>query len=129
MSKQKHTPGPWTIDVWKYSTANPPYKQLVILSKKMRLASIDWDEGKDNPYTIKEKEARANAELICAAPDMATEIERLRKVNADLLEALISLRALLGIVSTMEQKENPMFKQIVKKNNIIIAKAEKGGIR
>jgi hypothetical protein len=62
----KFTPGPWKVDVWDYKS----HKDLIIQTETNRLAAIDWDEGKDNPYTIKKEVAEANARLIAAAPEL-----------------------------------------------------------
>ena len=66
---QTHTPGPWTVDIWDYPNATPPRKELIVTTPTRRIANLDWDEGKDNPYTIPQDEARANARLIAAALD------------------------------------------------------------
>ena len=65
-----HSGGPWRIDEWNYPTATPPRRDLVIVNEHYRLAVIDWDEGKPNPYTIPEHAARANAALMAAAPEL-----------------------------------------------------------
>jgi len=65
-----HSGGHWRIEEWNYSTATPPRRDLVIVNEHYRLAVIDWDEGKPNPYTITERAARANAALMAAAPDL-----------------------------------------------------------
>jgi len=65
-----HTPGPWIFEVWDYAKAIPARKELVIRTACLRVAVLDWDQRQDNPYTIPNDEAFANARLITAAPDM-----------------------------------------------------------
>lgn len=85
----KHTPGPWAVDTWDYSQANPPKRELAVQTPTHRIAVVDWDAGKDNPYTIPDAEAKANARLIAAAPLIAEELvitrRLLREVAANIL--------------------------------------------
>jgi hypothetical protein len=74
-----HTKGPWNIDLWEYPHATPPRKELNICTAEQLLATLQCDFQGDNPYIVPEREARANAHLIAAAPD--------------LLEALINVTA------------------------------------
>lgn len=73
----KHTPGPWKVDIWDYSLARPPRKEIVIQSEQFRLAVVDCDFVGDNPYTIAINEAEANATLIAAAPEMLEALKRI----------------------------------------------------
>ncbi len=66
----KHTPGPLTVTIKDYPRADPPRRELVLLSQRKRIAVIDWDEGKDNPYTVPNDEAMANAHLFKAASEL-----------------------------------------------------------
>ena len=78
----KHTPGPWV--------AHPPG------TRNRTGASVDTLAGavpvascRVYPSTYEARAvAYANARLIAAAPETAAERDRLRKVNAELLEAL-----------------------------------------
>lgn len=71
----QHTPGPWRFETWDYSHANPPRRELVVQNSEMPLATVAWDEGKDNPYTVQNETALANARLIAAAPDLLAALE------------------------------------------------------
>ena len=64
----KHTPGPWTFDneLEFICTDTPPYGE--------------WDVAKVN---IVRAEAKANARLIAAAPDLLETVKRLREMCAD----------------------------------------------
>lgn len=72
-----HTKGVLKVNVWDYPQADPPRRELVIENKTNRIAVLDWDQGKDNPYTIPEAEARANAALFVAAPALLSTLTRL----------------------------------------------------
>ncbi len=74
-----HTKGPWTVDVWDY----PHKKELVVQAEQYWVASLNWDEGKDNPYTISSEEAQANARLIASAPAMLEALEEASVSMAD----------------------------------------------
>lgn len=71
-----HSPGPWKTEIWKYS-GEKPHRDLIVQNNQFWLAKIAWDEGLDNPYTIREQEARANAALIAAAPEMLEALQNL----------------------------------------------------
>jgi len=71
----QHTPGPWNVDMWEYPQDDR--RELVIQTATNRLAVLDWDQGQDNPYTIADNEARANARLIAAAPELLAALERM----------------------------------------------------
>ena len=64
----KHTPGPWIFDneIGLIRTDTPPYGE--------------WDVAKVN---IVRAEAKANARLIAAAPDLLETVKRLREMCAD----------------------------------------------
>ena len=69
-----HSPGPWKTEIWKYS-GEKPHRDLIVQNDQFWLAKIAWDEGLDNPYTIREQEARANAALIAAAPELLAALK------------------------------------------------------
>lgn len=76
MSAQ-HTPGPWTVQVWDYSHASPPRKELNVQSASNLLATVQCDFSGNNPYIIAKGEAEANAALIAAAPELLGAVRRL----------------------------------------------------
>lgn len=76
----QHTPGPWNVDMWEYPQDDR--RELVIQTATNRLAVLDWDQGQDNPYTIADNEARANARLIAAAPELLAALEYLTDLAA-----------------------------------------------
>ena len=95
----QHTPGPWTVEVWDYSYANPPRKELNVRDGSMLLATVAWDEGKENPYTVQTDTANANARLIAAAPQLLAFVETVdvRLASPELTPELVaSMRALAG---------------------------------
>jgi len=77
----QHTPGPWKVEVWDYSHATPPRKELNVQSAKNLLATLQCDHDENNEFIVPKAEAEANARLIAAAPD--------------LLAALVSIEGLL----------------------------------
>ena len=76
---KKHTPGNWKTDVWNYPDANPPRREVVIVSEKFRLAIMDCNcaDAMGNPYTITREEAVANARLMAVSPDLLESLKRL----------------------------------------------------
>lgn len=67
MTQTKHTAGKWEVDIFNYADGR---KELSICNEKFRLAKIDCDYTNENPYTIQQKEAEANANLIASAPEL-----------------------------------------------------------
>ena len=72
---KEHTPGPWKQRVWDYSHATPPRKELNIENETNLIATLQCDFPGDNPYIIPGDEARANARLIAAAPELLEALE------------------------------------------------------
>lgn len=70
-----YTAGPWKVEVWEYPNARPPRKELMIQTEAYVLAKMQCDFSGDNPYTIAEQEARANAHLIAAAPALVEALQ------------------------------------------------------
>jgi hypothetical protein len=81
MSESKPTPGPWRV-----SNARPTkvrgFDILAGYVKIVASAHLGHDLYKD------QAEREANARLIAAAPETAAERDRLKEVNAELLEVL-----------------------------------------
>jgi hypothetical protein len=101
----KHTPGPWKVDVWNYDNADMPRKDLVVLNHSFRLATIDWDEGKDNPYTIAKNEAESNARLIAAAPEMYEALKTAKDdINALLDDKVCDAPAMIRWINAILAK-------------------------
>lgn len=80
----KPTPGPWVKETWKYQdpeTGETDRSIPVIISttRQLRIAAMDSDEGKDNPYTNPLAEAEANAQLMAAAPDLLEALKATRE--------------------------------------------------
>lgn len=81
-----HTPGPWNVDVWEYPTATPPRTELVVESTTNRLAVLDCDINGDNEFIVPRDVAKANAQLIAAAPDMLGALKSALRALEDNLE-------------------------------------------
>lgn len=69
----KHTPGPWRVDVWKYSMATPPRECPTIVAEKDAIAEVFALWCPDD----REAERIANAHLIAAAPELLAALEGL----------------------------------------------------
>ena len=70
----KHTPGPWLIGT------PPPNGEMTVGTEQGLMVAVATT-GLDMP-------TGANARLIAAAPETAAERDRLKEINAELLEAL-----------------------------------------
>jgi hypothetical protein len=70
----KHTPLPWKSDVWDYSHASPPRKELQIQNKEILIATLQCDFDGNNPYVVTLQEAEANAALIVKAVNCHDEL-------------------------------------------------------
>ena len=68
MNPPNITPGEWKVEVWDYSRATPPRKELNVQTADQLIATLQWDEGLDNPYTVQSPVAKANAAAIAALP-------------------------------------------------------------
>ena len=66
----EYTKGEWRIDIWDYPTATPPRKELQVISATNLLATFQCDFTGDNPYTVPQAEAEANARLFVASRDL-----------------------------------------------------------
>ncbi len=113
----KHTKGPWKIE-WE----EPPFVEYA-----------GWWIRQDNDVSFPiafvtqtiggtDPPQEANAHLIAKAPDMEIEIDRLKSINADLLEACKEMLRVFGNPnSTPDQEVDSMTKA-----RQAIAKAEGG---
>jgi len=90
----KHTPGPWF-------TTDGIYNEIKALSKRGKT----WVIARITAARVGHDEARANANLIAAAPETAAERDRLRKVNDELLEALMEAEAGLEFAGADKEPE------------------------
>lgn len=113
MSKGKHTPGPWSFKPFGGTDAEIAELQQMGL-KPLRMimnngaVAVTHADGRicevdcQSPYKrgaghLAECEERdANARLIAAAPETAAERDRLKEVNAELLEALKAMLHVFG---------------------------------
>lgn len=107
----KHTPGPWKLDV----SDNPIYW-------------IAIDTGR---YSMEiERKYLADARLIAAAPETATERDQLKEVNSILLEALIAVtspeyyNAVLNTIIYHEWDDPPIVVKIDEQVRVAIANAK-----
>ncbi len=67
---QEPTTGPWSIEVWTYSHATSPRKELKIQTPELLLATVECDFTGENPYTVPMDEAKRNAQLMAASKVM-----------------------------------------------------------
>jgi hypothetical protein len=77
----KHTPGPWT----QWADTNII---IGLHSGSKRIENLRICEVATHTW---QDQGRYNARLIAAAPETAAERDRLREVNVELLEALVTL--------------------------------------
>lgn len=105
MADSKHTPRPWIVGHWQRSVVAP--NKLGLLVAQIATGSVASTAGSSS---IDEDEARANANLISAAPDL------LEVVKAFVVETVDY--ATLNKLGDPEQQHN------VKWARSVIAKAE-----
>lgn len=74
METTKHTPGPWTFTAYGEGRPTPEFDVVYIESDGKPIAKIDTDFRRQS-------EARANAKLIAAAPDLFEALEKLAFVD------------------------------------------------
>lgn len=114
----KPTPGPWYADkngnIWRRPIADL-YENggSVAGDKPLAMATKGWYGKNEQGYPIE-----ANASLIAAAPETAAERDKLKEINAQLLEALKS------VVSRWAGCPNDQTPREVKDARTIIAKCE-----
>lgn len=81
--KTKHTPGPWHIDA---------SKSFYVFAS----GALAEQAGVTHGPFICNASSQANAALIAQAPDLLAERDRLRQINAQLVEALEDASFLLA---------------------------------
>ena len=89
---QQHTPGPWK---WKWYSSPGEAQRLVSLDGEDILSAVDgqvYDDYDSDSAHIDVSEA--NARLIAAAPDTAAELERVKALNAEMVQALTAISEL-----------------------------------
>ncbi len=89
MSKPMHSPAPWRT--------HPTDDTVILAADGSSVAGVDGDYD----YLGQAEVMEANARLIAAAPETAAERDRLREVNAALLEAL---KKALNFIKNTEQE-------------------------
>ena len=97
----EYTKGEWRIDIWDYPTATPPRKELQVLSATNLLATFQCDFTGDNPYTVPQAEAEANARLFALAPTMLDCLSHIWEVYGKQLK----LNDVVMIETIMKQAE------------------------
>ena len=85
-----HTPGPWEWIDWFDARPGATLQGwgALVSSKKTVLSpdSYSWDGIHNRQYFV--QCSKANARLIAAAPETAAERDKLKAINAELLDAL-----------------------------------------
>jgi hypothetical protein len=112
----KHSPAPWS---YRISANCPDVWEVQADFCESPIAEIPrWldEDGMESP------EAEANAELIAAAPEVAAERNRLKAVNAELIEALDYFYNISHDLQSSLRKG--YFQQAQTKARAAIAKAE-----
>ncbi len=74
-----HTPAPWII-------GSDNFGNVIVCKDKLFISHIH--PISNDGVSLNAAEAEANARLIAAAPETAAERDRLKEINAELLEAL-----------------------------------------
>lgn len=72
----QHTPGPWSLCS---APASDPYTaRNVVADNGETVATIASGYHHEQPFTLSQDEARANARLIAAAPDLIAALSAIR---------------------------------------------------
>ena len=104
-NKTKHTPGPWKV----CGGSTPKFKAITSNSGYVVFEMGDQFQHMENGRGIAApsyEEQSANARLIAAAPETAAERDRLKEINAELLEALEYLEAVCAC-KTLPYENHP----------------------
>jgi hypothetical protein len=90
MTQTRHTKGQWKLFAGHGGTREPHKIYAHDHPKGFLIASLGYSELSvtDNDYLRNIQEQEANAKLIAEAPETAAERDRLKIINAELLEAL-----------------------------------------
>lgn len=73
---EAHSPGNWRVEIWDYTHATPPRRELNIQNEQFLIATVQWDEKGDNPYTIPKEQALANARLFASSPRLLAVLQK-----------------------------------------------------
>lgn len=84
------TKTPWKVEVWNYAHATPPRKELNIQTVTNLLATLQCDYSGDNPYTIPQAEAEANAAFIVRAVNSHDELLEATKLLFEILDGKLT---------------------------------------
>jgi hypothetical protein len=123
MSEGKHTQGPWYVSQVCLTNGG----ERPITTEDGRICTVDCQtpfkrgEGWKSECDVRE----ANARLIAAAPETAAERDRLKVVNAELLDALKRLLEFV-VAHTDPTVATPQFTAEYERSRAAIAKAEGG---
>ena len=116
----KHTPGPWKVDLWEDG-------RLDVISdhSDMTICEVTTRIHVEPPPNLSEyEEHQANASLIADAPETAAERDRLKALNAELVEALkTSNDALSTLAGCWHCADKVNFLKLLGDNNDAIAEA------
>ena len=110
----QHTPGPWGFYLYQQT------ERWGVESQKEGLLVVDCGPA-ENLFS------EGNARLIAAAPETAAERDRLREINADLVEVLEDMTdAMAGIL--IEHGRDPTKAPRIISARTAIAKATEGSV-
>ncbi len=96
MSENKHTAGLWLVIRPRHPRAKRPDDRLIVTDDRKHIAEVFAYQNRENPHGSSE----ANAKLIAESPETAAERDRLKAVNAELLQTIQNALVSLAIVNT-----------------------------
>ncbi len=88
----KHTKGTWEVKCLDLKSPNSIPSKPILISSQQGLVATVSRLNKIGGVSVSSGQGEANAELIAAAPETAAERDRLKAVNAELLEAVLTVR-------------------------------------
>ena len=126
----KHTKGTWEVKCLDLKSPNSIPSKPILISSQQGLVATVSRLYKIGGVSVSSGQGEANAELIAAAPETAAERDRLKAVNAELLEALVVTKEQIHIAKKFisEALGKPYFEPEKRTLDLINSAIVKAGV-